>query len=145
MSDSKTFETSISINASAAEVWDALTNPELTRQYMFNCDVESNWQVGSDVVWRGAADGVVYVKGKVVQYEPHSVLGVTTFDPNSDMEDVPENHLTGTYYLTEQDGSTHVKVIQGDFASVENGEKRFEDAEGAWIMALDLLKTLLEQ
>jgi uncharacterized protein YndB with AHSA1/START domain len=35
---------SITINASPAKVWDALTNPEQTRKYMFGCETVSDWK-----------------------------------------------------------------------------------------------------
>ena len=34
----------ITINATPAEVWDALTNPEKTKEYFFNCEVHSDWK-----------------------------------------------------------------------------------------------------
>ncbi len=39
---------SIVINASAARVWDALTNPEAIKVYMFGSTVISDWREGSD-------------------------------------------------------------------------------------------------
>ena len=44
---------SIKINSSASKVWQVLTNPELTKQYMFGCEIISDWKVGSPVIWRG--------------------------------------------------------------------------------------------
>lgn len=31
----------ITVNAEPSEVWDALTNPEKTKEYFFNCEVFS--------------------------------------------------------------------------------------------------------
>ena len=144
MKEGKYFETSIQINASIEAVWDALVNPEITRQYMYGCDVVSDWKPGSPVSWRGAADGVTYVVGKVVKFEPHSRLALTTFDPNAPYPDIPENHLVGTYELAHEDGVTTLSISQGDFASVADGENRWASAEGAWNMSLQALKKLLE-
>jgi uncharacterized protein YndB with AHSA1/START domain len=44
---------SISINVPIAKAWDALVNPEMTKQYMFGTNVVSNWEVGSPIVWKG--------------------------------------------------------------------------------------------
>jgi len=38
---------SITINAPAAKVWDALINPELIKQYLFGTEAISDWEVGS--------------------------------------------------------------------------------------------------
>ena len=34
----------ITIKAEPAAVWDALTNPEKTKRYFFNCRVISDWK-----------------------------------------------------------------------------------------------------
>ena len=39
---------SIRIEATADRVWDALTNPEQTKKYMFGCETVSDWQVELD-------------------------------------------------------------------------------------------------
>jgi len=38
---------STTINAPVEEVWKALIDPELIKQYFFGVDVVSDWQVGS--------------------------------------------------------------------------------------------------
>ena len=52
----------IILSAEVSKVWDALTNPEQTKQYMFGCEAISDWQIGSPLIWKGAADGKAYVK-----------------------------------------------------------------------------------
>jgi len=34
-------------------VWDALTNPSMTKQYMFGCETVSDWETGSELLWQG--------------------------------------------------------------------------------------------
>ncbi len=144
MSKDLTYHHSTEINAPIHKVWDALINPEMTKQYMFGCEVVSDWKVGSKVIWRGASDGTVYVVGNVVKFEPNSVLAMTSFDPNGDYEDIPENYLIAEYVLTHENGVTTLNISQSGFATVENGQKRHEEAAGAWGMTMDLLKKLLE-
>lgn len=138
------FTSSISIKAEKARIWDALINPEITQQYMFGCIPVTDWKVGSPIVWRGLADGVDYVIGKVVVFEPEILLSTTTFNPHMGYTDIPENYLRGEYHLSDDDGVTTIDIVQGDFAKVEDGKKRFEDAAGAWNVALNALKKLLE-
>jgi hypothetical protein len=38
---------SIRIQAPAAEVWEALTRPELVKQYLFGTDLTADWQFSS--------------------------------------------------------------------------------------------------
>ena len=135
---------SIALNADISKVWEALTNPELTKKYMFGCEVVSEWKIGSPILWKGAADGKVYVKGNIVNITPGKLLQYTTFDPNSSLEDVASNYLTVTIELSQESGHTVVSVAQGDFAGVANSEKRYNDTVGGWDFALKGLKTLLE-
>jgi uncharacterized protein YndB with AHSA1/START domain len=134
------------IDAPMEKVWQALTAPEWTRKYMYNCDVESDWHIGSPVLWRGHADGKVYVKGTVADIKPGTFLAYTIIDPNSDIEDKAENYLTVTYALGEENGMTRVNVTQGDFAKVANGEARYKDttADG-WDKLLNTIKELIEK
>ena len=36
----------VEIKAPASSVWDALTNPAMTKQYMFGCETISDWEKG---------------------------------------------------------------------------------------------------
>lgn len=138
---------SVQINAPTAKVWEALTTPEWTRQYMFGCDIVSDLKVGSPILWKGLMEGkeVVFVKGTIVQNKPGTTLKYTTFDPNMGIADVPSNCLTVTYELSHHNGQTTLKVSQGDFAKVEQGEKRFNDAGEGWDPLLIKIKELVEK
>jgi len=139
----------ISIQASAAKVWDALTNPTQTRQYMFGCETVSDWKPGSTLLWRGEYEGreMIFVKGTIVSIVPEKSLAYTTFDPNGSMPDIPENYTTVTYTLDAHPGETLLTVTQGDFSMVADGQRRFEEVynkgEG-WNPILMLIKKLVE-
>src|SRR4051812_31832994 len=102
----------ITFNASISKVWDALTNPEQTKKYMFGCETVSDWKKGSPLLWKGNYEGkdMVFVKGNIVDIEPEKFLAYSTFDPNSTMEDIPDNYLTVTYKLSSENGQTVLTV-----------------------------------
>ncbi|ELR71604.1 hypothetical protein C900_02519 [Fulvivirga imtechensis AK7] len=139
----------IIIDAEPGKVWNTLTSPERTKQYMFGCEVLSDWKVGSPVLWKGVFDGkeIVAVKGEVKAIEPCQYLAYTTIDPNADIEDIPENYTTVTYRLTSENGNTRLNITQGDFAKVANGEKRYQDtqSEGGWDGILKEIKKVAER
>jgi uncharacterized protein YndB with AHSA1/START domain len=140
---------SIVINAPASKVWDALVNPEKTKQYMFGCETVSDWRKGSPLLWKGMYEGkeMVFVKGDIVEIKPEKLLIYTTIDPNSDIDDVSENYLHVTYELIPQNGSTLLKVEQGDYSTVADGEKRFKDSSNngeGWNPILIEIKKLVE-
>jgi uncharacterized protein YndB with AHSA1/START domain len=149
MSQPMIVRSSIHIQAPAAKVWKALTDAEITKQYMFGCAALSDWKVGSPLLWKGTFNGieVVAVKGTVVDIQPNKVLSFTTFDPNSTLEDIPENYVTATYTLTETKGETLLEVSQGDFSTVADGERRYAETynngEG-WTPILREIKKIVE-
>lgn len=136
----------ITLNADISKVWNALTNPEMTKQYMFGCKVVSDWKVGSPIIWKGNLEGKekVFVKGSIEKIEPGKLLQYTTFDPNAEYNDVPSNYVQATYELTPKLGKTVLSVTQGNYANVENGQKRYYDSDGGWNRALTALKALIE-
>ena len=129
------------INVPASKVWDALTNPELIKQYMFDTDVISDWQVGSPITYRGEWDGKPFEdKGKVLEVEREKSLITTHWSPLSGMPDTPENYHTVAYQLSEKDGKTKVTITQDKNAS----EEEKEHSEKNWSVMLIGLKKMLE-
>lgn len=135
------------IDAPIEQVWDALINPEKTKQYMFTCEVLSDWEIGSEVLWKGSADGIVYVKGTLVEFEEPHVFSFTTIDPNGDYPDIPENYLTVKYALVDEGERVHLIVTQGDYNQAADGQARYEDTikGGGWEPVLQAIKDLVEK
>ena len=140
-------ENDIWIDAPIEKVWDALINPEKTKEYMYTCEVISDWEIGSEVIWKGSQDGVVYVKGKLVALDAPNIFAFTTIDPNGDYLDIPENYLTVEYQLEEKDGQVHLRVTQGDYYQASDGKSRYDDTVkgGGWKPVLEAIKELVEK
>ena len=130
--------------APVSRVWDALINPDITPQYMHGCQAISDWVPGNPLVWRGIDNGVEYVKGTVISFIPEKELSYTVFDPNAGYADDPVNYLTTTFTLHPEENGTRVMVSQEDYATVENGEKRFQETGISWEMTLNAFKRTLE-
>lgn len=135
----------VEIDAPVSTVWKVLTDNDLIQQYMFGCYAETDWLPGSPLLWKGAADGKLYVKGHVVAIEAPHRLEYTVIDPNSDIEDIPANYLKMTYDLKEDgEGSMVLEIAQGDFATVANGQKRYEDVMAGDDHLMQAIKKLAE-
>lgn len=138
----------IEINAAVSKVWDILVNPEKTQLYMFGCKTVSNWEVGSPLTWEMIYEGkkITAVKGEIIKIQPEKYLAYTTIDPNSSIQDIPENYLTVTYKLSELNGVTNLEVAQGDYSKVADGKKRYDEAieAGGWNSILFQIKNLAE-
>ena len=141
MNDKFTAKSKITINAPASKVWEALTRPELIKQYMFGSDVISDWKVGSPIIYRGEWQGKPFEdKGKILQMEPGRSLVSTHWSPLSGVPDSPENYHTVSYHLSEKDGQTEVTLTQDNNAN----EEEKVHSEQNWKQALDGLKKLVE-
>lgn len=93
------------------DVWDSLTNPRKTKLYMFNCEVRSDWKIGSDIKWKGNFEGYESgEKGIILEIKENVLLKYSSFDPNFGLEDRPENYLHVTYSLKEWDGRTELNA-----------------------------------
>ena len=129
METKKKVENTITINATAEQVWDALTNPSKTQIYMFGCEAISDWKKGSPLIWKIVQEGkdLVPVKGKILDIDPPRLLRYTVIDPFAAYPDVPENYLNVTYQLEEKNGQTIFTVTQDGFETAADGEKRYND------------------
>lgn len=141
---------SIIIEASPARTWEVLTNPHETKKYMFGCETVSDWQVGSELLWRAFYEGkdTVFVKGTILQIEVPFLLEYSVFDSNSSVADVPENYVNVTYTLEPAADKTVLTVKQGDFSKVADGQRRYEETlnngEG-WNPILIQIKAIAEE
>jgi uncharacterized protein YndB with AHSA1/START domain len=139
----------ITINAPASKVWNALVNPEQTKKYMFGCETVSDWQPGSPLLWKMNYEGkeIIPVKGVIKDIKPGRLLTYTVIDPNASYPDIPENYLNVTYELEENKGVTVLTVLQDGFEGAAEGEKRYKDVynngEG-WNPILAEIKKLVE-
>ena len=134
--------TTVEINTTPDKVWEALTNPEMIKQYMFGAEAVSDWKKGSSLIYRGEWEGKSYeAKGTILEIEPNKILKTTYFSPMSGLEDKPENYNTVTYLLSpNSDGGTILTVTQTNNKS-EDAARRAEDN---WSKALEKIKELLE-
>lgn len=132
----------VELSASPGQVWNALTDPDLIRQYLFGAEVETTWEPGSPIVWRGEYEGRSYEdKGEVLLFEPEKALAVTHFSPLTGLEDRPENYHTVSYALTDRGDHTHLALVQDNNDTAEAVQKASED----WQTVLDQLKVLVER
>ncbi len=133
---------SISINASVGKVWDALTDPEVIRQYMFGTNVISDWKQGSPIVWKGEWQGKKYEdRGVILKLEPERLIQYSHFSPLSGKPDLPENYHTVTIELVSHGVETAVSLSQDN----NETEQAREHSEENWKMMLASLKKLLEK
>jgi len=131
----------ISIKAPASKVWDALTKPELIKQYLFGTQVTTDWQVGSPITYEGIWEGKPYKdKGTILQVEQGRLLVSTFWSALAGLPDVPENYQTISYELSAEGSGTKLTLTQDN----NNTQEDANHSEQNWKMVLEGMKKLLE-
>jgi uncharacterized protein YndB with AHSA1/START domain len=141
---SKTYiaEAAITINTPASKVWDALTRPDLIKQYLFGTEVATDWQVGSPITYKGTWEGKTYEdKGKILRIEPGKQLVSTYWSSLSGVPDIPENYQTVRYELSAESDGTRLTITQDN----NDTQEAAAHSEQNWKMVLDGIKKLLEE
>jgi len=142
MTEKHVARTSVTINAPALKVWEALTKPDLIKQYLFGTHVTTDWRVGSPITYEGIWEGKAYKdKGKILQVEPNKLLVSTFWSALVGLPDVPENYQTVRYELSAAGSGTKLTLTQDNNATLEEADHSAQN----WKMVLDGMKQLLEK
>jgi uncharacterized protein YndB with AHSA1/START domain/DNA-binding transcriptional ArsR family regulator len=158
--DTPVFVYTTYINTTPQRLWQALTDPAFTRRYWGGVALQSDWQVGSPVLWQDAPDQEPKDLGQVVlEADPPRRLSYTWhhFQPEhaeyfgwTDEEFaklVKEKRSKVTFDLEPHGSAVRLTVTHDDF---EPGSRMYEaisgqlDPSGGWPELLADLKTLLE-
>ena len=141
MNSKFTAKATSTINAPASKVWDALTKPDLIKQYLFGTEVNTDWQVGSPITYKGEWEGKTYEdKGEILQIEPEKLLVSTFWSSLAGLPDLPENYKTVHYELSPENGRTRLTITQDNNANQEEADHSAQN----WNTVLDGMKKLLE-
>src|SRR4051812_36179881 len=112
---------SISINAEPSKVWDALTDPEKTKKYFFNCKVFSSWKQGANIIFRGTLFLIkkIELAGKIVKINPGKLLKYTLGNTNGNSSSIVTDELSY------ENGATTLSVTD-NVGSGPGAEKRYK-------------------
>jgi uncharacterized protein YndB with AHSA1/START domain len=137
-----TARASITIKSSPANVWKALTDPAMIKQYLFGTDVVSDWKEGSQITYKGVWEGKTYEdKGIILRIKPEELLETNYWTSFSNLPDSPENYQKVAYQLSRQEENTVLTITQD---GIPTDEARAH-SEANWAMVLNSLKKLLEK
>ena len=125
------------IRATPEQVWQALTDPAFTERYWYGTRLESDWRVGSPILFRkpqGEPD-----EGTVLVADRPRKLAFTwqvNFEPLKG-----ERASRVTFTIEPQGDGVKLTTVHDDF---DPGSKVFEAMKGGWLGILPGLKKALE-
>jgi len=132
---------SIKIDTSIELAWQALTDPDLIKLYLFGTTVKSDWKLGSDITYTGEWEGKSYQdKGQIIDVIPFQHLHTTYWSGMSGKPDKPENYVD-VYYDLARDGDGVLATITQDGIENEEGVKHMNEN---WGKVLAGMKKVLE-
>ena len=126
------------IQTTPEKVWDALMNPELTKQYWFGHHNASDWKVGSSWKHQMYDDpAVVHIVGKVLESEAPRRLVVSWASPDNEGNEAKTSRVT--YEIEKFDKNVKLTVTHEDL-----DQEMFDSVSFGWPIVLCSLKTLIE-
>lgn len=127
----------IDVAAPTDEVWRALTDPTVVARYMWGTTLDTRWEVGGPISWRGEFEGRPYEDtGTVLEVVPGERLVVT----HSSALGGSSTH-TLTYTLEPSDAGTHLTLHQDGAGSPDEAEH----SRTMWQGMLASLKDVVER
>src|SRR3954467_13284307 len=127
------------IRTTSEKVWQALIQPEVTRQFFFGMVIESEWKVGA--AWKTVgSDGEVKDSGEIVEIDPPKRL-VLIWRNDFKPEMKAEGDSRMTYELAQEGEMVKLTVLH----EMDKAESKLIKAvSNGWPMILSSLKSLLE-
>jgi uncharacterized protein YndB with AHSA1/START domain len=127
------------IRTTPEKLWQALTQPEFTRQFFMATVQESEWKAGAP--WKIVApDGTVADSGEIVEIDPPNRL-VLKWQSQLKPELTEEGFSRMTYALEPQAEMVKLTVLH---EMEREGSKLIQAVSRGWPLILSSLKSLLE-
>ena len=134
-------KSTIDIAAPRESVWHALTDLESLSKIMFGSTIETTWEVGTPIIYKGEWEGKKFEdKGIIVEFNEPTLLRTTHFSPMSGQPDVPENYHPLDFQLDDVETGTRVTLTQANNPSEEAAQHSSDN----WSTALNTLKEVAE-
>ena len=137
-------EKSVEIAASANEVWRTLTETDRIVKWMDGAQVESTWEPGSEIMFRGTMPNFnrkYRDRGTVLAVRPEQLLQYSHWSEMTRRPDLPQNRTVITFTLEPLAEKTRLTLRQEHFHS----DVEYKHANFFWGVALYMIKKLLEQ
>jgi uncharacterized protein YndB with AHSA1/START domain len=143
-----TVQLTLLVDAAPEVIWNALTDPQLTKLYLEGLQVRGTWEIGSPLLWVETIEGAEHLrfKGQVMASLPGRRLRYTRLAADGKLPDEPGNYTTVDISFSQaRHGHTRVELWHGDFAGLPQDVRRARAAGRLWVEALVGLKRVSEE
>lgn len=135
----------VSINASATDVWNYLTNPVLMKRWMgepeMNIEVITDWKVGKPILIKGIHHVDFENKGTVLQFDPGKIIQYTHLSSISHLSDENESYSVITFLLSALEKGTFLEIQVENFPT----ESIYNHLAFYWHGTANVLKHVIER
>lgn len=136
----------IEINAPSFKVWEALTDPELMKQWMADSETEINirtdWTVRSPILMYGKLHRIKFENtGRVLQFDPGKVLEYNHLSSLSRLPDEVKNYSIIEFRLEPIENQTSLTLTLSNFPT----EAILKHLVFYWNVTLEILKKMIEE
>ncbi|MBL7930740.1 MAG: SRPBCC domain-containing protein [Bacteroidia bacterium] len=138
------FTKSISVNASAEKVWQAISSADLVKQWMLDegLEVEAGKMPGEPFTVTGKLHWVPFKnKGYVLHADEFRRFSYSHLSSLSALQDLPENYTIVDFEITPQTDTTLLKLRLSNFPT----ESIYKHVVFYWNTTLGVLKTFIEK
>jgi len=138
-------QVSTEVRAPPDSVWKALTTAKILGDCFFGSTVETDWNVGRPILFRGEWKGKRFEdKGEITAFSPPTHLRFTHWSALTGTADKPENYHLVDFVLSPSGARTKVTVTQEnqDGKPVDTGAQQALSKN--WKSILDVLKKAVE-
>lgn len=120
------------LRTSRENIWKALTLPELTEKYMFNCRLRCNWNLGDPAYWEEVhpnGSTTTHVRGKLIEYAPYDRLRFEIIHNRKELEGFSSELR---FLLKNNEYGSLLVIEQGDFSSFPQGQEIYKKCQRGW-------------
>jgi len=137
-------EKTVVINSMAANVWKALTQPFLMKQWMgdeeMNLHIQTSWAVNTPITISGFHHLPFVNKGTILEFDEEKVLSYSHNSSLSRLADEPENYSVIRFNLSPANTQTALTLTITNFPT----ETIYKHLEFYWQSTIVLLKKFVE-
>ena len=133
-------EQEITLPAGPEQVWDAITNPELTKQYFYGSVVESTFEPGAPYLSASEDGSMRFAEGEILEADPPRLLRHTW--RTLWVEGAADEASRVTWEIEPQEDGTSKLTLVHDH--LDTAPVTAASVAGGWSYVLSGLKTLVE-